>query len=61
MPILAPPVNWGCIGLGFLKTFIIDFLKLMTFIEFDRFLKIFLNFGRVCKFMDDFHKLLWSL
>ena len=47
----------GCIGLGFLMTFI-DFFKMMTFIEFDRFLKTSIDFFRVCKCIYDFHKLL---
>ena len=37
----------------------IDFFKMMTFIEFDRFLKTSLDFCRVCKCMDDFHRLLF--
>ena len=47
----------GCIELGFLKI-CINFFKWMTFKEFDIFLKTFINFCRVCKFMDDFHRLL---
>ena len=37
----------------------IDFFKMMAFIEFDRFLKIFIDFCRVCKCMYDFHRLLF--
>ena len=37
----------------------IEFFKMMTFIEFDRFLKTFIDFYRVCKCMDDFHRLLY--
>ena len=33
----------------------IDIFKNMTFIELDRFLKISIDFCRVCKCMDDFH------
>ena len=35
------------------------FFKMMTFIEFDRFLKTFINFYRVCKCMNDFQRLLY--
>ena len=37
----------------------VDFFKMMTFIEFDRFLKTFINFYRVCKCIDDFYRLLF--
>ena len=37
----------------------IDFFKMMTFIEFDRFLKTFIDFCRVCKCMYDFRRLLF--
>ena len=37
----------------------IEFFKMMTFIELDRFLKTSLDFCRVCKCMDDFHRLLF--
>ena len=43
----------GCIGLGLL-VMIIDFFKMMTYIEFHRFLKIFIDFCRVCTCIDDF-------
>ena len=33
----------------------IDFFKMMIFIEFDIFFKTFINFCRVCKYMDDFY------
>ena len=36
----------------------INFLKMMTFIEFDRFLKTSIDFCKVCKCIDDFYKLL---
>ena len=35
-----------------------DFFKIMIFIEFDRFLKTFINFYRVYKYMDDFYRFL---
>ena len=38
---------------------VIDFFKMMTFIEFDKFLKTSINFCRVCKYIDDFHRLLF--
>ena len=44
----------GCIGLGFLMIFI-NFFKVMTFIEFDRFLKTSVDICRVCKCIDDFY------
>ena len=31
----------------------------MIFIEFDRYLKTFIDFYRVCKCMDDIHRLLF--
>ena len=34
----------------------INFCKMMTFIEFDRFLKTFIDFCRVYKFIDDLGK-----
>ena len=37
----------------------IDSFKMMTLIEFDRFLKTFIGFCRVCKCMNDFHALLF--
>ena len=37
----------------------IDFFKMMTFIEFDRFLNTFINVCRICKYVDDFHGLLF--
>ena len=37
----------------------IDFFKMMTFIEFDRFLKTFINFCKVYKCMYDFYKFLF--
>ena len=37
----------------------INFCKMITFIEFDRFLKIYIDFYKVCKCMDDFQKLLF--
>ena len=37
----------------------IDFFKMITFIEFDRFLKTYIDFCRVCKCIYDFHKLLF--
>ena len=48
----------GCNGLRLLMTFI-DFFKMMTFIEFDRFLKTFIDFCIVCKYMYDFHRFLF--
>ena len=48
----------GCIGLGLLLTFI-EFFKMMTFIEFDRFLNTLIDFCRVYKFINDFHRLLF--
>ena len=33
----------------------IDLFKMMIFIEFDRFLKAFINFCRVYKCIDDSH------
>ena len=36
----------------------IEFFKMITFIEFDRFFKTSIDFYRVCKCMDDFHRLL---
>ena len=37
----------------------IDFFKMMTFIEIDRFLKTSIDFCRVCKCIDYFYKLLF--
>ena len=37
----------------------INFFKMMTFIEFDRFLNTYKDFCRVCKYMYDFHRLLF--
>ena len=36
-----------------------DFFKMVTFIEFDIFLKTSINFCRVCKCINDFHKFLF--
>ena len=36
----------------------IDFFKMVTFIEFGRFLTTSIEFCRVCECIDDFHKLL---
>ena len=41
-----------CIGLGLLKA-------LIDFLEFDRLLKTFVDFYRICKCMNEFHKLLF--
>ena len=38
---------------------IIDFFKMMTFIDFDRFLKTSIDFCRVSKCIDDSHILLF--
>ena len=48
----------GCIHLGFLNIFI-DFFKWITFIKFDRFLKIFVKFCKVSKCINVFNKLLF--
>ena len=37
----------------------IHFFKTMTFIEFDRFLRTSVNFCRVHKCIDDFHRFLF--
>ena len=37
----------------------IFFFKMMTCIEFDIFLKTFIDFYRVCKYIDGFHRLLF--
>ena len=37
----------------------IDFFKMMTFIEFDIFLKTSIDFCSVCKCIYDFYKLLF--
>ena len=34
----------------------IDFFKMTTFIEFDRSLKTSIDFCKVCKCMNDFHR-----
>ena len=39
----------------------IGFFKIMTFIEFNRFLKNFTIFCKVCKYMDDFYRFLQNL
>ena len=62
-PLIATPVGValtkkGCIHLGFLNIFI-DFFKWITFIKFDRFLKIFVNFCKVSKCINVFNKLLF--
>ena len=33
----------------------IDFFEMMIFIEFDIFLNTYIDFYKVCKFMDDLH------
>ena len=38
----------------------IDFFKMMIFIEFDIFLKTFIDFYKVCKYIDGFHRLFFK-